>query len=186
MWVESDNEAQRATMLSMLEERAASNRPGLIAQDQELTWSMILDLGSTVAAVGPFFLQTCLAEQRNPCLHIPGLQANADHWRNQLCPPQSADLIVVDHAVWDDPDFVQNGLAQLCNALRYCGHFYWTGGPGLWPRSAKTRASILRLCSLHGLRLVGKQSVKSDGPGKPALRGWLLERRNPIRTLVHG
>lgn len=173
-------------MLSLLEERADNKTSHHLSEEGELNWEMILKLGAKSAAVGPSFSQTSLAAPQSACRHVVQVNANSEAWRQKLKAPQSADLILVDHAVWDNAEFVQEGLAQLCNVLSYGGHFLWTGGPGFWPRRAQTRAAILRLCSLHGLRLVRQLKVKAAGEGKPAMRGWLLERRNPIRTLVHG
>lgn len=172
--------------LALLQERAGPQGPSSMALVRELTWANIEALGSQVTAVGSFFSDTALGKTDSACRHIPELQSDTEAWRQSLAHAKSAQLILVDHAVWDDPAFVQDGLAQLCHVLAYRGHFLWTGGPGLWPRRVQTRASILRLCSLHGLRLLRQIRVKSAEKDQPAMRGWLLERRDPIHTLVHG
>lgn len=178
----SDEEAT----LALLQERAGPEGPSSMALAPELTWTNIEALGAKVTAVGPFFDGTSLANSATGCRHIPSLQSDTESWRQSLAHAQSAELILVDHSIWDHPAFVQDGLAQLCHVLAYRGHFLWTGGPALWPRNAQTRASILRLCSLHGLRLLRQVRVKSGKQDQPAMRGWLLERRDPIHTLVHG
>lgn len=172
--------------LAMLQERAASNQPSPLAELREISWDSIVALGDQVTAVGPRFSSTVLGRSESQNRHFVELLPNTESWRKTLAAAKSSKLIVVDHSIWDHPNFVQDGLAQLCHVLDYRGHFLWTGGPNLWPRRAQTRASILRLCSLHGLRLVRHIRVPAGQENMPAMRGWLLERRDPIQTLVNG
>lgn len=186
MRAKTEAEGYADSPLALLQERAGPKDPPPTALKQELTWEHIQALGDKVTAVGPFFADTILGKADSACRHVPQLQSSTESWRQSLAHAKSAELILVEHSIWDHPAFVQDGLAQLCHVLAYHGHFLWTGGPGLWPRRAQTRASILRLCSLHGLRLLRQVRVKSAKKDQPAMRGWLLERRDPIHTLVHG
>lgn len=179
-------EGNETSTTALLQERAGPKGPSRFSLERELSWESIESLGSKVTAVGAFFANTSLTNSSSACRHVPELQPNTESWRQSLANAKSAELILVDHEIWDHPAFVQDGLAQLCHVLAYRGHFLWTGGPALWPRRAQTRASILRLCSLHGLRLMRQTRVKSAKADQPAMRGWLLERRDPIHTLVHG
>lgn len=182
----SEVQRDEESPLALLQERAGPKGPSSMALARELDWAAIEALGSRVTAVGDFFGNTSLGKSHSNCRHIAKLQSDTESWRQSLAHAQSAELILVDHPIWDHPAFVQDGLAQLCHVLAYRGHFLWTGGPGLWPRRAQTRASILRLCSLHGLRLLRQARIKSGKADQPSMRGWLLERRDPIHTLVHG
>lgn len=186
MRAKTEVEGNEESTIALLQERAGPKGPSPFALDRELSWESIEALGSKVTTVGPFFANTSLAKAPSKSRHVAELQPSTESWRQSLAHAQSAELILVDHEIWDHPAFVQDGLAQLCHVLAYRGHFLWTGGPGLWPRRAQTRASILRLCSLHGLRLVRQVRIKSAKADQPAMRGWLLERRDPIHTLVHG
>lgn len=179
-------EGTEKSTTALLQERAGPKDPSRFALERELSWESIDSLGSKVTAVGAFFANTSLTSPSSTSRHVRELQPSTASWRQSLANAKSAELILVDHEIWDHPAFVQDGLAQLCHVLAYHGHFLWTGGPTLWPRRAQTRASILRLCSLHGLRLVRHVRVKSERADQPAMRGWLLERRDPIHTLVHG
>lgn len=172
--------------LALLHERASSNQQSPLAERSQLSWDDILALGDRVAAVGPRFSSTVLGRPEAPNRHFVELLPSTESWRKSLAAARSSKLILVDHSIWDHPNFVQDGLAQLCHVLDYHGHFLWTGGPTLWPRRAQTRASILRLCSLHGLRLVRQVRVLAGQEQMPAMRGWFLERRDPIHTLVNG
>lgn len=179
-------EGTETSATALLEERAGPKNRSRSSLERELSWASIDSLGSKVTAVGAFFANTSLTSPTSACRHVSKLQPSTASWRQSLANAKSAELILVDHEIWDHPAFVQDGLAQLCHVLAYHGHFFWTGGPALWPRRAQTRASILRLCSLHGLRLLRQTRVKSADADQPAMRGWLLERRDPIHTLVHG
>lgn len=186
MLVESKTEGQSSSTMAQLKERASHHAARGLGQS-ELSWNTLLAAGDKLTAVGSSFQHTALSKGDSNCRLLATCSGEDPRWRELSESGYQAQLILVDHSLWDGADFVQEGLAQLCNSLRYHGHFLWTGGPTLWPRRAQTRARILRLCSLHGLRLVQQLKIKAGKEaGQPAIRGWLLERRDPVHTLVYG
>lgn len=186
MLVDSKSEGQSGSTMAQLKERASHHAPRGLGQS-DLSWATLLAAGDKLTAIGSSFENTALAGGDSSCKLLTKCSNQDPRWRELGESSYQAQLILVDHNLWDHADFVQESLAQLCNSLRYHGHFLWTGGPTLWPRRAQTRARILRLCSLHGLRLLRHLKINAgNAPGQPAIRGWLLERRDPVHTLVYG
>lgn len=167
--------------------RKDAAHPAMATQREHgIAWDTLCNDGELKLAVGAVFARSPLAQQQTHCRILPEPPQSIAQWRDTLRASPQPDLVLIERAVWDDPEFVSTGLPQLCDHLRYQGHMLWTNPPTRWPQSAQTRASILRLCSLHGLMLLGDVRLEASAPDQPRLRGTLLWRRCPIQTMEQG